>query len=350
MKQLLVKTIVTAMLSIVTALFLEILPGTAHGQIIVNYGNGLGSFSACGVPINTNLVTGLDEPQGIALNDTNLFVANYGNPTIGEYTLFGATNNARLIIDFYGPEGIAISGTNLFVANYSLGTIGEYTTAGTNVDARLISGVGGADGIVISGTNLFVGYGQYYIGEYTTSGATNNAHLISGLKTPAGLAISGTNLFVAELGGNRISEYTLSGAVVNTNLITVSEPNGIAISGNLLFALGANGVVGEYTTSGATNNASLFTVPSGFGEPFGIVVVPDTGLSVPTTLTASLTATNAMISWLTNAFAYQLQTSPLLAPASWTLVTNAPSVTNGNYVISLDATNQSQFFRLQSIN
>ncbi len=339
------------MLSIVTAMLLRILPGTARGQIIVNYGNGLGAFSACGVHINTNLVTGLTEPQGIAISGTNLFVG-YGQ-YIGEYTTSGDIVNARLISGLSGAEGLAISGTNLFVANYGNGingTIGEYSTSGVTKNAHLITGLIAADGIAISGTNLFVGYQNSTIGEYTTSGATNNAHLITGLSVPAGLAISGTNLFVAELGRNRIGEYTTSGAIVNTNLISVAEPNGIYISGNLLFVLGASGIVGEYTTDGATNSAAHFTVPTGFGEPFGIVVVPDTGLSLPTTLAVSLTASNAMYLWPTNAFAYQVQTSPLLTPASWTLVTNTPVVTNGNYVISLDTTNQAQFFRLQSIN
>ena len=299
MKKHLLKTTATVILSI----FLALLPGAVHGQILVNDGNTLAEFSAGGVQINTALST----PQGIAISGTNLFVANYGAETIGEYSTSGATNNASLIKGLSGSEGIAISGTNLFVAN-----------AGGN------------------------------IGEYTTSGTTNNAKLITGLINADGIAISGTNLFVAELGRNRIGEYTLSGAIVNTNLIAVPEPNGLAISGNFLFVAGGGGRIGEYTIAGATNNPSLFTVPSSY--PFGIVVLPDTGLSLPTTLAASLTATNVMLSWPTNAFAYQLQTSPILAPAVWTVVTNTPIVTNGDYDITLDPIYSSQFFQLQSIN
>jgi hypothetical protein len=355
MKQRLFKTAGMVIVSIVPALFLGILPGTAHGQIIVNDGNGLGEFGAYGISVNTNLVTGLGLPQGIAISGTNLFVVNFGNGingTIGEYTLSGAIVNTNLITGLNGPEGIAISGTNLFVANYGNGvngTIGEYSTSGATNNAHLITGLIKAAGIAISGTNLFVGGGSY-VGEYTTSGATNNAHLISGFITAAGLAIGGSNLFVVDYGRNRIGEYTLSGAIVNTNLITVSEPNGLAVSGNLLFVVNSSGIVGEYTTVGATNNRSLFSVAPGSYLPFGIIVLPDTWLSVPTTLAASLAATNAIFSWPTNAFAYQLQTSQFLAPAGWALITNTPVVTNGNFGISLDTSNQSQFFRLQSVN
>jgi hypothetical protein len=38
-----------------------------------------------------------------------LFVANYGNGTVGEYTISGATVNTSLISGLNGPLGIAIS-------------------------------------------------------------------------------------------------------------------------------------------------------------------------------------------------------------------------------------------------
>ena len=62
--------------------------------------------------------------------------------------------------------------------------------------------------------------------------------------------------------GNRIAEYTTSGATVNASLVTgLNAPSGIAVSGSDLFVVnngsGGPGSVGEYTTSGATVNASL---------------------------------------------------------------------------------------------
>jgi hypothetical protein len=221
--------------------------------------------------------------------------------------------------------------------------------AGVPINPALVTGLSGPQGIAISGTNVFVANnGNGTIGEYTTSGATNNAHLISGLSTPAGLAIKGSNLFVAEYGRNRVGEYTLSGAIVNTNLITVFEPNGLAVSDNFLFVAGSSGEVGEYTIAGATNDPSLFLLPSAF--PFGIIVLPGIGLAGSTTPAEALTKTNVICSWSTNGFAYQLQTSLMLAAGSWTVVTNTPVITYGNYGISLGTTNPAQFFRLQSIN
>jgi hypothetical protein len=48
-----------------------------------------------------------------------------------------------------GPDGIAVDGSDLFVANFSSDTIGEYTTAGATVNAALITGLQGPAGIAI---------------------------------------------------------------------------------------------------------------------------------------------------------------------------------------------------------
>ncbi len=47
----------------------------------------------------------------------NIFVTNFFDSTIGEYTTSGAAVNASLISGLNNPVGIAVSGSNLFVAN-----------------------------------------------------------------------------------------------------------------------------------------------------------------------------------------------------------------------------------------
>jgi len=86
------------------------------------------------------------------------------------------------------------------------------------------------------------------------------------LSEPAGIAISGNNLYIANYESGTIGEYGLNGSPVNASLISgLHDPNGIAISGNNLFvaenqlfeAFENNGTIGEYTTSGTTVNATL---------------------------------------------------------------------------------------------
>jgi hypothetical protein len=65
--------------------------------------------------------------------------------------------NPALITGLNDPLGIAVSGGNLFVANAFAGTIEEYTTSGVPVNRALISGLLGPGAIAVSGGNLFIG-------------------------------------------------------------------------------------------------------------------------------------------------------------------------------------------------
>jgi hypothetical protein len=156
------------------------------------------------------------------LKAQDIYVVNYGTNTVGEYRLDGSIVNTSLISGLYEPEGIAVSGNDLFVGNGTTsGYVSEYTTSGAAVNTNLISGLNYPTFITILGDDLFVANaGSGTIGEYTLSGATVNATLITGVRYPIGLAVSGTNLFVVNELNGTIGEYTTSGATVNANLIS----------------------------------------------------------------------------------------------------------------------------------
>jgi hypothetical protein len=281
------------------------------GEVFVTNFNGvltaaglgtIGEYTAAGATMNSSLISGLNNPVNIVVSGSNLFVVNEGifaagqtyvhnSGTIGEYTIGGATVNPSLIRGMNEPAGIAVSGTNLFVVNVMNGTIGEYTTAGATVNASLITGLNASQSIAISGSNLFVAsagngrVGNGTISEYTTSGALVNASLITGLNFPDGITVSGANLFVSNAGTSNnssivpgtgsIGEYTTSGATINASLITgLNSPDGIAVSGgNLSVVSYFDGTIGEYDAiTGAAVNAPLI---SGLNFPSGIAIVPE---------------------------------------------------------------------------
>ena len=134
------------------------------------------------------------------------------------------------------------------------------------MNASLITGlIPQVAGIAVSGDDLFVANGDR-VSEYTTSGTLVNASLITAFGTLWGLAVSGDDLFIANWSGNAIGEYTTSGAVVNASLVSgVNGPTNIALAGSDLFVAigGAGGPQGvaEYTTSGTTVSASLIAGP-----------------------------------------------------------------------------------------
>jgi PEP-CTERM motif len=163
----------------------------------------VGEYGLDGSTVNTSLIPGLSQPEGLAISGNYLFVANFVSGTIGEYGLDGSTVNASLITGLSGPNGITVSGNDLFVANIGAdpgtGTIGEYGLDGSTVNASLISGLNFPIDLEFSGDDLFVlnvgvlgrkNQGDGSIGEYTTSGGTVNATLITGLTLPAAIAIS----------------------------------------------------------------------------------------------------------------------------------------------------------------
>jgi hypothetical protein len=201
-----------------------------------------------GTMVNASLITGLNEPSGIAVSGSNLFVANISTGTVGEYTTGGAMVNPSLITGLHFPQAIAVSGSNLFVPDSGSGTAGtgkvaEYTTSGAVLNTSLITGLNYPVSIAVSGGNLFVVNGGTLnvnganfvpgtgsIGEYTTSGATVNASLISGLTNPSSIAVPGANLFFPNYTGGTIGEYTTAGAMVDTSLVSgLNSPAGIVV-------------------------------------------------------------------------------------------------------------------------
>jgi len=223
----------------------------------------------------------------ISAAQAQIFVTNWGNGTVGEYNTDGSTVNASLVSGLYEPEGIAISGNDLYVVN-GTGTINEYTlgaTPGTVTGSTLslVTGLNAPFGLAISRIDLFVAsIGDGYadsgtVGEYSAvTGFEINATLISGLYQPDGLAISGNNLYVATGSDNTIGEYTLGtppGTIASStpSLVTTDAPIGLAISGNNLYVANyGNGMIAEYdATTGDAINAPLV---SGLHNPEGLAI------------------------------------------------------------------------------
>ncbi len=77
----------------------------------------MGEYTTSGATVNASLITGLDEPEGISVSGSDIFVTNLGSNTVGEYTTSGATVNASLITGLEEPVRSVVSGSDIFVAN-----------------------------------------------------------------------------------------------------------------------------------------------------------------------------------------------------------------------------------------
>ena len=166
------------------------------------------------------------------LKAQDIYVSNGANGTIGEYGLDGSTVNASLISGLNNPYGIAISGNDLFVARGD--TTFEYTTAGVTVNTSLITRLAQLSSIAVSGNDLFVGdVIRGIICKYTTTGATIAAPLITGM-TPAGIAIWHNDLFVVDTENGCVYKFgttTTPGTTVTKYLILgLNAPTAIAVA------------------------------------------------------------------------------------------------------------------------
>jgi hypothetical protein len=270
-------------------------PKTVCGQIYVTSVHGtVGEYNLDGTTVNSSLITGLSNPEGIAAYGGHLFVANTANAdwagTIGEYNLDGTVVNASLVTGLRGPIGIAVTDEGIFEANYFYQTIGKYNFDGTTVNDTLIWAAGGGlRNLTISGTDLFVTHEfNSAVGKYTTSGATVNVSLISFPYGPEAVAVDGNDLYVSywsSVNNGVIGEYdATTGAAINATLITgLYDPTDIVVYGGHLYVTdNVRGTVAEYNLDGTMVNATLL---SGLDAPCGIVVVPE-----PSTLVMMLAA------------------------------------------------------------
>jgi len=67
----------------------------------------------------------------------------------------------------------------------------------------------------------------------------------------------------------------------------------------------------------------------------------------PAALGIAPSATNVVLSWASPPGGFELQKNSDLATSNWLIVTNIPTVTNGQNQVTLSPSNSSQFFRLK---
>jgi len=277
-----------------------------HAQIFVTnyFGGTVGEYNADGTTMNASLLSGLDNPFGIAVVGSNLFVSNFGDGTDGTITEYNiATGSASTFASGISHlNGIVASGSNLFVPNLGTGTIVEYNTT-TGASSTLVSGLSSPlstpynIAISVSGTDLFyTDNSDSSIGEYDLTTGTLTSLPVSGLDYPFDIAASGSDLFITNGDSNNtVLEYNLSTGSTTPLFTWSSSLYGIAVSGsNLLVATNDNTILEYNLTSGHTS--TLISSEQGLDGPNDIVVDVQ-GVPEPSTWALMLGGLGALIYW-----------------------------------------------------
>ena len=199
------------------------------------------TLAGSGMPGDTNgadTVARFNNPTGLAIRETTLYVAEYNGHRIRAIDLTSGTvsdvagnasagdaDGAGTTAQFRNPTGLAIRETTLYVAEYNGHRIRAIDLASANKTVSTIAGSG-------------------------TAGHANGTGTAAQFDTPIGLAVSGSTLYVADYNNHRIRAIDIAGGTVrdiagdgtaeSTNGIGTAarfnKPTGIiAVSENTLY-------------------------------------------------------------------------------------------------------------------
>jgi hypothetical protein len=296
-----------------------------------------------GIADGSNSVARFDYPAGIAVGaGTNLYVADNGNCTIRRVTPLAGnwvvttlagfaedpnwqdgTNSGAL---FNFPYSVAVDAkTNLYVADTYNDAIRKITPIGTN---WVVSTVGGA--------------------PLLPSGSVDGVGTAALFTSPQGITVDRFgNLYVADTANNTIRlgqvGFSLQAALVKGQLV-LSWP---AAASNYVLEAKSPLTSGSWTqiTSGIVlSGNSFFKTNSVAGlSGFYRLHLGQAGFS----LQAALVGGQLVLSWPAAASDYVLETKGLLAPGSWTQITNGIVLSGNSFFKTNSVAGLSGFFRLR---
>ncbi|HEY4325447.1 MAG TPA: T9SS type A sorting domain-containing protein [Mucilaginibacter sp.] len=297
-----------------TAISPSLVPNNTGGAVPAN------TYATVTTPVANGTIHG---PFAVATDGSgNVYVADYYNNKIRKYTSAGAAstvygngtagtvNGTGAIVQFNNPQGLAYDGTNLFVADgtgntirkivLSTGAVSTYAGSGASTSVNgttlLNSSFNSPEGLDFDASgNLFIAeFGGNRIREISAAGVvttlagsgtatlTNGVGTAAAFNTPIDLVADGSgNVFVADYANNVIRKIVVSSKVVTTFAAGFSQPASICLdaSGNLLVAdqgsgsiqlITPAGAVSTIAGSGSQSDANGVGTGASFAYPVGI--------------------------------------------------------------------------------
>jgi streptogramin lyase len=224
----------------------------------------------------TTLASGLNHPQGVALDtQNNVYIADTGNNAIKKCDAVTQQLTPLISAGLNNPAGIAVDTLgNLFIADSGNGAIEEWSVSGQNL-TPIVPGLSSPLGVATDTQNnvYYSDTGNSGIGEWNAVSQQVNTLPNSGVSNPSGIATDALgNIYFSDTGHNLIGEWNAVSQQVATLLSSgLSGPSGVATDGqgNAYFADTGNSVIKQW------NSASLqvVTLPTpGLSNPTGVAV------------------------------------------------------------------------------
>jgi hypothetical protein len=248
-----------------------------------------GTAGLHGVADGTGAAARFNTPYGLAVDGSNLFVADSGNNAIrkvviatgvtstvaGTVALSGSTDGTGAVARFDGPAGMTTDGANLYIAENINNTIRKVvistgvvsTLAGTAGVSGSADGAGATasfswpNGITTDGSNLFVtdagantlrkiviatGMVTTMAGKAGVAGAADGTGTAASFSMPAGITTDSVNLFVTDAENHTIRKIVIATGVVTTmagkaGVAGAADGTGTAASFNMPYGIATDG-------------------------------------------------------------------------------------------------------------
>ena len=224
----------------------------------------------------TTLVSGLNGPQGVALDASgNVYIADTGNSAIEEWSPMTQQLTTLLSSGLSSPQGVAVDGSgNIYIPEWTGNKIYKWSAVTQQMTTLVSSGLDGPSGVAVDGSgNVYIS-DMYNNAIKEWSAATEQVTApVSGLNWPLGVAVDCSgNIYIA--GGLAYQIYEQSAATGQVATLVPSGlylPTGAAVdgSGSVFIADAGHNAIKKW--SPVTQQVTTL-VSSGLSKPLGVAV------------------------------------------------------------------------------
>jgi sugar lactone lactonase YvrE len=306
------------------------------GTFFVSYlsKNQIEEFSPSGTDLGIFAETGLNEPQGIAIDGQgNLYAVNNGS--IEKYSAAGVDLGV-FASGLNGPIDVVIdSSGNVYVSTYGGATVQKFSPTGVSLGVFAHVNASAWGLAFDNAGNLYVACNTANrVEKFSPTGVDLGSFASSNLSSPTGLAFDPSgNLYVANQGGsNTVQIFSPSGTYVGPVAVTgLSGPTGLFFDsgGNLYINDSGNNEIRKVSPTGV--NLGIFAATGAGSSPSIMTDQPTPTAAAIITQPASLTASagaNATFTVITSGypgptFQWQVSTD---GGNTWTNLVDSSSV------------------------
>jgi sugar lactone lactonase YvrE len=260
-------------------------PGARHGAVEITdasghpitttylYGIGVSAAVGFSPATESDITTGLNGPQGVAVNaQGDVFYADYLQGELVKVPVNGGLSQVVLDSGFSNPSGVALDGAgNIYIADTGHNTVLKVPPGG-GPGVPIGSALSSPTGVAVDGL------GDVFISNppisYVVVVPINGGPEITvggGYAKPTGIAVDASgNLYVADTGNSRVLKVPPNGGPQTTIGTGFHAPISVAvdIAGNVFVGdTGADGI-----TEVPADGSLQFSVGSGFITPTGMAL------------------------------------------------------------------------------